>query len=1049
MQRVGDESAQRLFQSHHELLSDAVAATGGSELQWLGDGLMVAFASTADAVRCAIAMQQAAARQPGERLRIRVGLNVGEVLRQAAGSGSGYFGTPVVMARRLCDRAAAGQILASAAVAHLLAGRAAFSFRDLGALGLKGIAEEVPACEVVYEAEAVTALLARTPFVGREGEVERLRKLLERTRAGRGALAFLVGEPGIGKTRTLEEFCARARAEGATLLWGRSFEGDVETPFGPFAEAIADWAEGQEREGLRERLGPYGAVLAKLCPRLRELLPDLPEPPPLAADAERARLLDAVVQVLLGLAKREPVLLVLDDLHWADAATLALLRHVARFVARGRILLLGAYRDVDLDRQHPLADALGALKREADYERIALRRLERRVVAQLIERLAAQEVPEALVEAIDAETEGNPFFIREVLLHLVEEGRLERAEGRWTSRLPIEELGIPEGVRQVIGRRLSRLSGDANRLLATASGFPGAFRFDVVARSAEVAEAPALDALDEALAAQILRPAGEVDVYDFTHALLRHALYTELSPSRQVRLHRRLAEEMERALGERAAEHAEAIAQQWHRSAALPGAERGVAHCLAAAERAEGAAAHEQAAAALRMALDCLPAGDARRPRVLARLGLALAWGLDPEQAVAVAGEAGRRIAESEGAGPAAEYLADAADAVWAAAYSARAWALAEQGVALAGDRRDLVWARLAIHDLARRDALDPEQPGIPIESAELREAATIVQAGRGWGGAGRVFNATVFSSRADALERAAQEPVILGFWCGEYRRALPLFVDLAGEALARGEVASAAANLALAGRMQVALGDLAAASEHAARASELAARVGNPPFVVMQIEAVPANLVLARGDSPESLLPWFEAAVSRAAVENRWLLAMIKVGAAGVNALLGRVPEALRWLAESLAAIERAPGWAVNYTMMLHTAANALWWVGRRDHAEAIERNLRQKTLTPDFRYPDADARLGLAQLCALQGRDDEAIRWFAEARRVLDEQGARPLRAITDFEEARMYARRAAPGDRERVLPLLDAAVRHFEAIGMPGWIRRAEALRHELGG
>jgi class 3 adenylate cyclase len=140
MQRVGDESAQRLFQSHHELLSDAVAATGGSELQWVGDGLMVAFASTADAVRCAVAMQQAAARQPGERLRIRVGLNVGEVLRQAAGTGSGYFGTPVVMARRLCDRAVAGQILASAAVGHLLAGRAAFSFRDLGALELKGIA---------------------------------------------------------------------------------------------------------------------------------------------------------------------------------------------------------------------------------------------------------------------------------------------------------------------------------------------------------------------------------------------------------------------------------------------------------------------------------------------------------------------------------------------------------------------------------------------------------------------------------------------------------------------------------------------------------------------------------------------------------------------------------------------------------------------------------------------------------------------------------------------------------------------------------------------
>ncbi len=209
MQKVGDEQAKAVFDAHHRLLADAVAATGGSELQWLGDWLMVAFASTGDAVRCAIAMQQAAARAPtAKRLAIRAGLNVGEILRQEIDSGSGYFGTPVVMARRLCDSAKPGQILCSQTVAGLLAGRQAFRFRELGPLALKGLEGPVAACEVEFEAEPARALLARTPFVGREAELARLEALLEAARGGRGGFALVVGEPGIGKTRLLEELAA-------------------------------------------------------------------------------------------------------------------------------------------------------------------------------------------------------------------------------------------------------------------------------------------------------------------------------------------------------------------------------------------------------------------------------------------------------------------------------------------------------------------------------------------------------------------------------------------------------------------------------------------------------------------------------------------------------------------------------------------------------------------------------------------------------------------------------------------------------------------------
>src|SRR5262249_24908970 len=382
---------------------------------------------------------------------------------------------------------------------------------------------------------------------------------------------------------------------------------------------------------------------------------------PLQADEERFRLLDAVSQLLIAASERAPILLVLDDLHWADRDTIAMLRHVARSVPRHRMLVLGLYRDVELERQHPLADALGALRREAPYERVVLKGLDGGSVGALLEAIPPQEPNPALVRALSDETSGNPFFIREVLIHLVEERKLYREGGRWRSNVTsVAELGIPEGVRQVITRRLSRLSEAANKLLAAASVFEGAFGFDVAASASGLDEAVALDAVDEALAAQLLRAMGEVDAYDFTHALIRHTLYAELNPSRQVRLHRRIAE----ATAERRPDRATDIAYHYHRSAAMEGAEAGVPPALAAAEAAEAAYAHDDPATFLRMALDLIPAGDARRPRLLARLGLALIWAGRFEEAARVAGEAGDAIARAEGDAAAADYLGDAAMAM-------------------------------------------------------------------------------------------------------------------------------------------------------------------------------------------------------------------------------------------------------------------------------------------------------------------------------------------------------------------------------------------------
>ncbi|HYB12037.1 MAG TPA: hypothetical protein VEG67_01120, partial [Myxococcota bacterium] len=673
--------------------------------------------------------------------------------------------------------------------------------------------------------------------------------------------------------------------------------------------------------------------------------------------------------------------------------------------------------------------------------------------------IARHEVPSDFVEAITAETGGNPFFLREVLLHLVEEGKLEREAGRFTPRFSIEELGIPEGVKQVIGRRLSRLSEEANRLLATASGCAGAFRFDVTAAVANLEEAEALDALDEALGAQILRATGKPEVYDFTHALIRHTLYGELNPSRQVRLHRHLAEEMERRYGGAAGEHAFEIAQQWHRSAALPGAERGALHCLTAADRAEHAAAHEEAALALRMALDLLPTGDARRPRLLARLGLALAWSLAHGEAVRVASEAGELLAASEGSDAAADYLAEAASAVAASGVlDPRAWALAERGLRHVCARRDVTWALLATYELDRRDASDPDFPGIALDRSERREISRIVLSNLP-SLVERSLNfplsALVFESREDAIKRAGEEPLplvvmpqVMEYIAGEFTRALALANQFAARFVERGQLALAAMSLADLAHCQSALGNLAASREAFTHAGEFVERAGNPPILALLVMLVQSDHTWIHGEGYGFLLPGIEQSLADNPPEIRWLRAPVWSFAALAYAYEGHGDNALRAVERALPAIERGAGWAPSFTALICWVIEALWVLERRDHVEVLERNLRGKTLGPDFRHPQVDGRLSLARLCALTGRFDEAREWFEKARRVLEEQGARPLHAIVDFDEAWMEVRRGEAGNRERALTLLDAARGPFESIGMPGWLRRAEELRRQLG-
>jgi DNA-binding SARP family transcriptional activator len=630
------------------------------------------------------------------------------------------------------------------------------------------------------------------PWYGRDDELRRLLGVYDTAAAaGGGGVVTVVGEPGIGKTRLLQELAASTRRRGALVLSGRCLEGAWVPPYQAFVEAITGYAADVSAARLRADLGQAAGPLVQLVPGLRERLRDLPTAAPLQPDEERLRLLDAVARFLVGLSAHGPVVLLLDDLHWADASTLVTLRHAARVAVRHRLLLVGAYRSGEAGPD--LVDALGALRAEAEVTAVQLRGLDAEALGRLLGALADAPVSTALANAIQRETRGNPFFAREVLRHLLEADALRvDADGALQAELPLE--AVPEGLRDVLARRRARLPPDANRFLDTAAGFDGPFPFAVVAEVAELEDPAALAALDELLHAGLVEPDVAAERYQFGHALIRHAVYADLNPSRQVRLHRRLAHALQATRAVFPAQVAPGeVAAQYQRSAVLPGAEAGVAPALEAAEQAEAASAHAEAAAFLTVACALAEPGDGRLPRLRAQLGLALAWSLRLDEAVEVARGAADELAAAEGRQAAAAYLAEVAAALTNADSAGHAWQLVPQGLAYAGECHDAVWASLALLDLDRREASDPEYPGIVLDVPERREAVRVLH--RAGALTGRVdllryAVAAIYGTRQRIPPEVAEDSTVRLFLLGDYAGALPHFAAEAAAAHARGQLA-------------------------------------------------------------------------------------------------------------------------------------------------------------------------------------------------------------------------------------------------------------------
>jgi DNA-binding SARP family transcriptional activator len=424
-------------------------------------------------------------------------------------------------------------------------------------------------------AEPGQLLTRRTPFVGREAERAEFSRLMERTKAGTGALVMVGGEPGVGKSRLAEELRQCCAAEGFATFVGHCYEAAGAPPYVPVVEVFEQaLAAAPSPAAFREFLGGEASEVARLVPKLRRLSPDIPPPLELPPEQERRYLFNSVLDVLTRTAAAQPTLLVLDDLHWADEPTMLLVAHIAERIADVPVLIVGLYRDSELDAGRPMSRTFEELIRRRLTGRMRLDRLPAGGVARMLAGLAAQEPPTELVDVFYASTDGNPFFTEEVFRHLAEEDRLFDAAGRFRSDLKAAELDVPEGVRLVVAARLRRLGDDGARVLGGAAVLGRVFTFELLQALEELPETRLLDIVEEAERTRLIAAAADAsgeDTFIFGHELIRQTVLAELSAPRRHRLHARAAEALERCYAAALAAQAAAIAH--HLLEAGPAAE--------------------------------------------------------------------------------------------------------------------------------------------------------------------------------------------------------------------------------------------------------------------------------------------------------------------------------------------------------------------------------------------------------------------------------------------------------------------------------------------
>lgn len=1083
LERLGPDGAERHRREHVGRLRAAVAAAGGREIKNLGDGLMVAFGSAAAGVTCALDMQRrvgAAATDPGAG-SLRIGLSAGD----AEVDGSDYFGTPVVEASRLCDAAGGGQILATELVRFLAGEHGSHTYVRHGPLDLKGFDRPVPVVEVRPDPRdagagrsdeldvplpGLVAPAAPHPFVGRAAEWDTLEATWAAAARGARQAVLVGGEAGAGKTRLVTEFARVVHRRGGLVLFGLCSE-DFELPYQPFVEALdhvfatgppgdlLDVAEAGADE--LARLLPHLAPMSRAAPAAPT---DAPSGSPTSAppggptgdtDAERYRLHEAVAALLGALARWRPVLIVLDDLHWADRPTVQLLGALLRSASLTSLCLVGTYRSAPGDVGAPLREALPDLRRLPGVHRVALGGFDRAGIEQFVAALADQPVAadlEPLVNALLSSTDGNAFLISELWRHLVDTGRLRRPRGRWCIVGHLDAVESPEGVRDLVGQRLKALPAATRELLEVASVAGATFDVELVAAAHGTDAGTALEALQPALDSRFVEEAGR-GVLRFAHALVQQSIEESLAASTRRRFHHQVGEAL---VGHPERARLDQIAHHYLAAVPMAPSTQAVSYARRAARAALRSIAYERAVDLLDAALPL--AGDsAERVDLL----------LDLAEARMKAGDTMASLDAAAQAADLARRHRDGERLIRAAAtYEEATW----RGAHFGAEAERLVREALthAADDTTRAHLLACRSRALAFSG---RDDEALIQADE----------AITFARRLG--DQAALCQALLGPLMTRWTPATAARQDdCAREAAAVADVlGDAEAQLYATNKMLIApslRGDLASTRRVLADHEQLTRRVGQPLFLLLEAQ-LRSTVALCEGrlDDAEAhaeeagswghLLPHAGGAYGVQLFEIRrqqgrldearpFVEAVARMGRegatwqAGLAALYSELDmrdEAAKLLpdlvADDLAAVPRDSLWCGALSYLADAAAAT----GDREAAAvlygAILPYRGHALVTPALScHGAADRPLGV--LAALLGRRRDAVAHLEAAVTFDDAGGARTWAAHSRYELGRLLAGQGRDREVERARGLLEDARAAAEDIGIP---RLAERCRHEL--
>jgi DNA-binding CsgD family transcriptional regulator/tetratricopeptide (TPR) repeat protein len=896
-----------------------------------------------------------------------------------------------------------------------------------------------------------------SPFVGRSRELAALRALVPREAGERGRLALLGGEAGSGKSRLVRELAQTLACEGALVLYG-ACDAVVQTAYRPFAEALDQLARLTDPDVLRQDLGGAGGELTRLVPDLPALVPGLAAPVAADPDTERHRLHTAVTDVLAAAGRRRPLLLVLEDGHWADTPTLVLLRHLARASTEARVLVVATFRDTEADVPAELADALADLRRSDDVVRLSLGGLSEQDVGDFVRRAGGGEIDPAAPElsgALRDLTEGNAFLLCELWRSLVEADAFAVAHGTLRLTRPLPEIATPQSVREVVSQRLSRLDPTSRDLLELAAVAGPEFELDVLRRAAPV-ELERIDALEPAMRSGLVEELPfPALAYRFTHELVRRALYDRLSVLRRAELHLRIAEALEAVDRPRSGRVLADLAHHFAAAAPIGGAAQAVEYLLAA-RAASAALSYDEAAARLRTALQTGIEDERRRAEILLELGTALfraGRSLDSLQSFRQAAAIARERCDGE-------LLTRAAvgfeTTCWRPGLTDEgARELLEEASAMLG-REDSTLRVGLLASLARALEYenDPDRAALAREEAiamarrldDRPGLATVLEG---------VYWARSTTSYAEALEML-----------GEARALAEELGDVEGQAEATHWRISAL----------MALGETVSAREELAIALDMAQST-RQPFILHVAEHYSSALALLEGRLAEA-----EAAAERSREWGQLLVgrdasSVYGVQMFGVRREQGRLAE-LAPVIRVLAAGDRGGGaWRPGLAAMLAELAMEAQVRGELDRVqteglEPLREGLWLASLTyladaagaiahrgvAALVYPLLEPLAGtnvmighgvasygaadryLGMLAATLGETDRAASHFEVALRLNREMGASTWLAHTAHEYGRLLV---GGEDSERGRQLLAEAALLAETVGMPTLLARVRAL------